>query len=88
MSARALSGANSIGVLPACSDKWVRMYHMPHTVQEGAAKEEALHFPTSNAKVTELAEWLGGLHPQIVIEVMGLIPQWKHHQNALIKGHV
>ena len=25
--------------------------------------EEALNFPTSNAKVTELAEWLGGLCP-------------------------
>ena len=36
---------------------------MPHTVQEGTAKEEALNFPTSNAKVTELAEWLGGLRP-------------------------
>ena len=63
MSARAQSGANSIGVLPAYNDKCVHMYYMPHTVQEGTAEEEALNFPTSNAKVTELAEWLGGLCP-------------------------
>ena len=59
---------------------------MPHTVQEGAAKEEALNFPTSNAKVTELSGWEVCI--PIVTEAMGLIPQWKHHQNALIKRHV
>ena len=61
--------------------------HVTHTVQQETAMEEA-----SNSQLAMLRSlsWLSGWEVcvPIVIEVMGLIPQWKYHQIALIKRHV
>ena len=65
MSARALSGARSIGVLPSYSDKGMHMHHMPHTVQQVKklqrrnlqTSQHSIGAVPSNAKVLR---WLSG----------------------------